>query len=370
MSTLCAIKSGKSDTQDAVEDGEFAFFDRSKKIKKSSRYLYDCEALIIAGEGAEFLPKHFNGKFDLHQRAYALHNFNQKINVKYLYYYLHYLKDYLPSVAVGATVKSLRLRHFENLPVVLFPITTQQKIVAKLDAIFAEIDTATAAAEANAKNAEALFQSYLTEVLGNVEWRTIKIENIYKVASSKRVLKSDWQANGVPFYRGREITLLSKYGNVDNELYITEEMYDSYAKKYGVPKENDIMITAIGTIGNSYIVKKADKFYFKDASVLWLKNIGNTKSEFINYWFKSSHFYNQLSVGLGATVDTLTIGKVQSLVVNLPSVEEQIVTVRLLDNFYENIKVIQSSNKNKILELKALKQSILQQAFSGELVKD
>ena len=57
MGQLCSIKSGKSDTQDAVEGGEYAFFDRSRTIKKSSRYLYDCEALVIPGEGAEFLPK-------------------------------------------------------------------------------------------------------------------------------------------------------------------------------------------------------------------------------------------------------------------------------------------------------------------------
>ena len=51
LGQLCSIKSGKSDTKDAVNDGEYAFFDRSRTIKKSTRYLYDCEALIIPGEG-------------------------------------------------------------------------------------------------------------------------------------------------------------------------------------------------------------------------------------------------------------------------------------------------------------------------------
>lgn len=293
------------------------------------------------------------------------------IDIVYVYYFLLSKQGYIyEKLRSGAAQPHVYGKDIAQLDIKIPPLPIQQKIVARLDAIFAEIDKASAATEANAKNAESLFQSYITEVFGNNKWQTIKIENLYKVASSKRVLKSEWQTNGVPFYRGREITLLSKYDNVANELYITEEMFNSYAKNYGVPKENDIMITAIGTIGNSYIVKKTDKFYFKDASVLWLKNIGNTKSEFINYWFKSSHFYNQLSVGLGATVDTLTIGKVQSLIVNLPNEEEQIETVKLLDNFNENLKVIQSSHKNKIVELKALKQSILQKAFSGELVKD
>ena len=75
MGSICAINSGESNTQDAIAEGGYAFFDRSKKIKRSRRYLYDCEALIIPGEGAEFLPRHFVGKFDLHQRAYAFTTF-------------------------------------------------------------------------------------------------------------------------------------------------------------------------------------------------------------------------------------------------------------------------------------------------------
>ena len=85
MGGLCSISSGESDTQDAVADGPYAFFDRSKTIKRSSRFLYDCEALIIPGEGKEFLPRHYEGKFDLHQRAYALFNFLPVIDVRFLF---------------------------------------------------------------------------------------------------------------------------------------------------------------------------------------------------------------------------------------------------------------------------------------------
>jgi len=164
MGELCSIKSGKSDTQDAIEDGAYAFFDRSRTIKKSSRYLFNCEALIIPGEGKEFLPKYFIGKFDLHQRAYALFDFSNRIDVKFLYYYLNYKSDYFPQVAVGATVKSLRLRHFEELPVSLTNMTEQQRIVSFLDESFKGIATAKAHVEKNLKNASALFESHLQSV--------------------------------------------------------------------------------------------------------------------------------------------------------------------------------------------------------------
>ena len=113
---------------------------------------------------------------------------------------------------------------------------------------------------------------------------------LFVVGSSKRVLKSQWKNDGIPFYRGREITRLANDGFVDNELFISEELYAEYAEKYGVPKADDIVITAIGTIGNSYIVKESDRFYFKDASVLWLKKKNAVNSDFINLWLKSPSF--------------------------------------------------------------------------------
>ena len=115
-------------------------------------------------------------------------------------------------------------------------------------------------------------------------WSTENLGDLYKIGSSKRVLKSQWQTSGVPFYRGREITVLSKYGKVSNELFISEELYQEHAKKHGVPSAEDIVITAIGTIGNSYIVSENDRFYFKDASVLWLKKTSSVNSSFINLY--------------------------------------------------------------------------------------
>ncbi len=41
---------------------------------------------------------------------------------------------------------------------------------------------------------------------------------------------------------------------VDNTLFITEEMYQRYKDKYGVPKENDMMVTGVGTLGVCYTI--------------------------------------------------------------------------------------------------------------------
>jgi type I restriction enzyme S subunit len=168
-------------------------------------------------------------------------------------------------------------------------------------------------------------------------WRTVKLGALYKVGSSKRVLKADWKTEGVPFYRGREITSLSACGYVDNDLFISEQHYESLSQKSGVPTAGDIMITAIGTIGNTYIVKSNHKFYFKDASVLWLKKEADVSSKYIQYWLKTDEFYSQLDKGNGATVDTLTIKKLASVVLPLPPLAEQQRIVAKLDAAFAEI---------------------------------
>ncbi len=180
-----------------------------------------------------------------------------------------------------------------------------------------------------------------------MSWRQTKLDDLFEIGSAKRVLKAQWQSEGVPFYRGREITKLSSQGYVDNELFISEELYSEYKNKYGVPSSGDIVITAIGTIGNSYIVQDSDKFYYKDASVLCLKKVSDVDSQFINYWLKSSNMRSQLDEGNGATVDTLTISKMKSLTIDLPTLPEQKRIVAILDEAFAGIdQAIANTEKN------------------------
>ena len=176
----------------------------------------------------------------------------------------------------------------------------------------------------------------------------VKLGELFRVGSSKRVLKSQWKKAGVPFYRGREITRLAADGLVENELFISESLYQDLSDQYGAPDAEDIMITAIGTIGNSYVVREGDRFYFKDASVLWLKKTADVSSAFINYWLKSCQFLDQLERGNGATVDTLTIQKLQSVSLDLPPLATQRRIVAVLDEAFEAIATAKANTEKNL----------------------
>ena len=142
MGEIAVIKNGLSNVEDAKEDGKYLFFDRSEVVKKSNKFIFDTEAIIFAGEGSNFYPKYYKGKFDLHQRAYAIHKFDN-INGKFLYYLLSLEKvnQYFKKIAVGTTVKSLRLPHFEKLKIHIPPtLAEQEKIASFLSSIDEKIE--------------------------------------------------------------------------------------------------------------------------------------------------------------------------------------------------------------------------------------
>ena len=121
------VTNGKTNSQDAVAHGEYPLFDRSVAIKRSNKYLFDKTAVILPGEGAEFVPRFYSGKFDLHQRVYAIFP-GDIVYPPYLFQYLYANRAVFAQNAVGSTVKSLRLPIIQAVDVLLPPISEQKKI--------------------------------------------------------------------------------------------------------------------------------------------------------------------------------------------------------------------------------------------------
>jgi len=134
LGEIAKITTGSSNREDSNLDGEYTFFDRSQDIRSSNRYLFDAEAIIVPGEGQVFVPKYFKGKFDLHQRTYAIMDFKD-IDGIFLFYSISYNTKHLDSHAVGSTVKSLRLPMFESMPINLPSLPEQTKISVFLSSL-------------------------------------------------------------------------------------------------------------------------------------------------------------------------------------------------------------------------------------------
>lgn len=172
----------------------------------------------------------------------------------------------------------------------------------------------------------------------------VELGDICEITSSKRVFESEWKTEGVPFYRARDIVKLADQGFVEQELYISEDMYAEYSKKYGFPKEGDLMVTGVGTLGICYEVRKTDKFYFKDGNIIWLRNFAKKiNSAFIKHLFRSDLVMNQIKASaVGGTVGTYTITNAKKTKIPLPSLEVQ---KQMVEEVEKEEEIIASNRK-------------------------
>lgn len=197
------------------------------------------------------------------------------------------------------------------------------------------------------------------------DWNLVKLSELGTITSSKRVFQSEWTKSGVPFYRARDIVSLNK-GNAVSDVYISEEMYEEYAKKYGIPKPNDILITGVGTIGESYIVKENDRFYFKDGNIIWFKNNGSVSAEYLKLFLESPVFYEQMNqTSKGSTVLTLTITNANEILVPLPNLNIQNLIVNKLSEIKEIIFEL-----NKKQEKMTNYKTLLKKGFLKKIITD
>ena len=128
---LCKISTGKSNTQDQVEDGKYPFYIRSENVVKSNKYLYDCEAVITIGDGNIGRVFHYvNGKFDLHQRCYMMTGFKKVIGPYFFHFFSAKFYDRAIKLSAKATVDSVRLNMIADMPIYYPRDNNEQKYIA------------------------------------------------------------------------------------------------------------------------------------------------------------------------------------------------------------------------------------------------
>ena len=349
-------------------EGDYPFYSAKGFVKNISFYHQEKSYLAIIKDGAGV------GRVSLHPAKSSVVGTLQYLlpkegfDLKFLYYYL--LSVDFTKYFTGSTIPHIYFKDYKSEPFPVVALDEQKEIVEILDQAFESIEKAKANIEKNIENAKELFQSKLNQIFSQTGegWEIKKISEVFDVKSSKRVHKADWKKEGIPFYRAREVVKLSKYGSVRNDLFISEELYSDFTKEKGAPTEGDIIISAVGTLGQCYLVKKSDKFYFKDASVLWFEKKHQVDSKYIEFAFKSNLVIKQvLNKSMGATVGTLTISRAKIIEIPIPPIEEQKEIVETLNIMDNHVKSLLSSYEEELKNLEELKKSILQKAFSGEL---
>ena len=188
------------------------------------------------------------------------------------------------------------------------------------------------------------------------EFRTYTLEQLCIVGSSKRVHLSDYVQQGVPFYRSKEVIELSSGKNISEQLFISSEKYSEIKSKFPIPQENDILITAVGTIGEILVVKDPN-FYFKDGNLIWLRNINFDiiDIDYLYYFFKSDFFQKTIKYNnIGAVQKALTIDFLKTVKITLPSLDNQRKLISVLKSIDKKLKINNQINQ----ELEAIAKTL------------
>lgn len=189
-----------------------------------------------------------------------------------------------------------------------------------------------------------------------METKTYKLDSLCEITSSKRIFYSEYTESGIPFFRSKEIIDLFNKNNIATELFISENRYNEIKNKFGVPEEDDMLLTSVGSIGIPYLVKSSDKFYFKDGNLTWFRKYNRKLIDplYLYQWVISSVGKETLTrLSMGAAQPALTISRLKNLSINIPSisVQQKIASIlsaydRLIENNTRRIRLLEQIAEN------------------------
>lgn len=232
----------------------------------------------------------------------------------------------LVSKCAGAAYPAVNDEDIRNILIPRPSKTTQEKIVRELDKINEIISDCKEAIRNLDNLAQSIFYDYFGDpFVIKAGFKSRILDDICTVTSSNRIFADEYCENGIPFYRGKEISELSRGENISIELFISEERYQLLKSSNNIPQLNDILITAVGTIGNIWIVNSIKPFYFKDGNIIWLRNMDFTIINTIYFkFFLTNLIQNEKEkMANGSAYKALTIQTLKKASVNIPPLELQ-----------------------------------------------
>lgn len=187
-------------------------------------------------------------------------------------------------------------------------------------------------------------------------WEQRKLGEIATLGSSKRIHLSDYVPKGIPFYRGSEISTGGITGQ--QELFISENLYQEIKEKYGVPQENDLLVTAVGTLGNIWKVD-GRKFYYKDGNLIQISKLKANSDYILSYFNDGVGKRRLLDSAAGSNQKALTMVKMREITLPLPKEDEQ----TQIGTLFKNLVQLITLHQRKLELLKDTKKSLLQKMF-------
>ena len=382
---LCTIETGNMDTQDADSEGIYPFYVRSPNIEKSSKYTFQGEGIIVAGDGvgAGRVFHHAFGEYGVHQRCYKLSNFNG-INPDFLFYYI---SNMFPNImdygSAQSTVPSIRLFMLQDFPVYIPLRTTQPRIVAYLDAKCAEIDALIAAKE----KSNALLKEYRQSIIFEAVTKGLDPNAPMKDSGIEWIgmIPEGWGLERLKYHAvlNPNIVLPSLSDDSDVTFIPMDHLkkgyhmkstttYEKVKKGYVIFENNDILMAKVTPClenGNLAIASQLINgigFGSTEINVIRCKCIEN---KYLYYLLQCDGYINKATYEMYgvAGLKRLDPSFIPNSLIPIPPQSDQQRIVSFLDAKCAEIDALIAANDKTISQLREYRQSVIFEAVTGKM---
>lgn len=370
LGSLVDIRTGKLNANAANENGCYPFFTCSVEPLTINTYAYDCESVLIAGNG-DLNVKYYNGKFNAYQRTYIIESKDKDIlSVRFLYYFLCEYIDTLRNNSIGGVIKYIKLSDLTDINFPLIPIKEQQRIVKILDK--AE-EISIKKKLANEKLDEFLKSTFIDMFgdpvtnpnnyqfvcLGDL---TTEICDIGSNGSNAVVAKNLKMSDTEDYAYMIRAVNFSDNNIFENMKYVSKEVYDFFRKSqiFG----NEIIMCKIGSAGKFWLMPKLNKPTSLGLNSFLMRFNDNTNRIFIYHYLNTS--YGQIEINTrvsGAVTKSITKGAIRTIPVYLPDIKQQNQFAQIV----QKAEAQKKKNQKVIEQMDNLFNSLMQQAFNSSL---
>lgn len=365
LGDLTQIRTGKLDANASSTDGEYPFFTCAKEPLKISSYTYDCECVLVAGNG-DLNVKYYDGKFDAYQRTYIIESKNKDLlNVRYLF---HFLDKYLVTLreqSIGGIIKYIKLGNLTDAKIPLPPIEEQHRIAAILD----KADELRQKRQQAIEKLDHFLQAEFISKFHQKNYPEFNVSDLLENEKSMRtgpfgsqLLHSEFVDEGIHVL-GIDNAVQNSF-NWAKPRFITEEKYKDL-KRYTV-KPKDVIITIMGTCGKCAVVPEDIPTAINTKHLCCITLDQNKcNPEFLHsYFLIHPTARNYLaSRAKGAIMSGLNMGIIKELPVELPPIEKQ----KEFSTLKQKVILQKELMVKELSKINNLFASLQNQAFSGTL---
>lgn len=367
------IKTGKLNSNAAVEGGAYPFFTCAPEPLRIDKYKYDQEAILLAGNNAEgnFHINFYRGKFEAYQRTYIIDSKDtEKYDLRFLFYALKECLAEFKLMSQGTSTKFLTMAILNGFKINIPSIENQRKIAEILSLLDSKIEKNRVINNNLEQQVKALFKSWFIdfEPFGGVqpsEMQFIPLQDLCKVVTkgtTPTTLGKPFTTSGINFIKAESILDnhsidTAKFAHIDEE---TNNML-----KRSIIEPNDIVFTIAGTLGRFALIDESVLPANTNQAVAIIRPDENKLSASYLYSFFIGNWHNdyyakRVQQAVQANLSLTTIKSLPIAILNDNSMKEY-------DELVKPVFTLMKNNEEENRKLSNLRDTLLPKLMSGEL---